>query len=55
MIAGWDRMPPESVTNAPTLGKSTDHTGEVTGHTKTSPARSRSNSDSEWMTRTVPV
>lgn len=36
MIAGWDKIPPVSVTSAPTLGKRTDHTGDVAGHTSTS-------------------
>jgi hypothetical protein len=37
------------------MGNSTVQTGRITGHTRTSPARSRSNSASEWMTRTVPA
>jgi hypothetical protein len=38
MIAGWDRIPPVSVTRAPMLGNSTDQIGEVIGQTSTSPA-----------------
>src|SRR5919106_6633770 len=55
MIAGCDRGPPVSVTRAPTLAKSTDKTGDVTGQTSTSPARSLPNSASFLVTRTGPV
>ena len=36
-MAGWPSGPPPSHTRAPTDGKTIDHTGEVVGHTMTSP------------------
>lgn len=53
-MAEWESAPPVSVTSAPALEKSTDHTGEVIGQTRTSPGRSLWNSPSCRITRTGP-
>jgi hypothetical protein len=55
MMAGCDKIPPLSVTSAPMVGNSTDHTGEVIGQTSTSPGRSFPNPNSSSTTRTGPL
>jgi hypothetical protein len=53
---GWMRQdPPVSVTSAPMVGNSTDHTGEVMGQTSTSPGCSLPNWNSSSTSRTGPV
>ena len=54
MIAGCERIPPESVTSAPTFANRIDHTGDVIGQTSTSPGWMRSNCSSPVITRAVP-